>query len=126
MENGETTEHYYNRFVRLAMEAGYAANDTSVANAFLNSFFNEWQIQITTLLCTSYPNLTAWTSGQVFTCALNILGNSKCPMTIVGRADGDWMNNTNNNYPSKGEHGRNGHTQANNNQSFGNEKKRCK
>lgn len=136
MEGGETTEHYYNRFARSAMEAGYAANDTSVADAFLNGFPNEWQIQITTLLCTSHPNLTAWTSGQVFTCALNILGNSKCPMTIVGRANGGRMNNTNNNYPSKGERGRDGRdgrndrggrgghqTQANNNQSFGNERK---
>ncbi|CEP08911.1 hypothetical protein, partial, partial [Parasitella parasitica] len=86
MQGGETVEGYYNRFSRSCAEAGYDAADTSIGDAFLNGFPNEWQIQVTTLLCTSFPGATSWTVGQISSCAMNILNTKKCPFSFVGRA----------------------------------------
>ncbi|CEP12410.1 hypothetical protein [Parasitella parasitica] len=86
MLGGETSEAYFNRFSRACVEAGYDLCDTSIADAFLNGFPDHWQIQITALLCTSFPGVTSWTTQQVASCAINILSTIKCPLTIVGRA----------------------------------------
>ncbi|CEP08909.1 hypothetical protein, partial, partial [Parasitella parasitica] len=73
MLGGETSEAYFNRFSRACVEAGYDLCDTSIADAFLNGFPDHWQIQITALLCTSFPGVTSWTTQQVASCAINIL-----------------------------------------------------
>ncbi|CEP13436.1 hypothetical protein [Parasitella parasitica] len=44
------------------------------------------QIQVSTLLCTSFPRPTSWTVGQISSCAINILNTKKCLFSIVGCA----------------------------------------
>ncbi|KAL9537679.1 hypothetical protein PS6_011709, partial [Mucor atramentarius] len=86
MQGGETTEQYLNRFSRSCVEAGYDSNDTSIPDAFLNGFPTDWQIQITALLCNTFPGQDSWTTNQVADAATNILGNVKRRMSFVGRA----------------------------------------
>ncbi|EPB80983.1 hypothetical protein HMPREF1544_12323 [Mucor circinelloides 1006PhL] len=88
MQGGETTtEQYLNRFSRSSVEAEYDSNDTAIADAFLNGFSTDWQIQITALLCNTFPGQDSWTTNQVARAAMNILGNLKHRhMSFVGRA----------------------------------------
>ncbi|CEP09241.1 hypothetical protein [Parasitella parasitica] len=86
MLGGETSEAYFNRFSRACVGAGYDLCDTSIADVFLNGFPDHWQIQITALLCTSFPGVTSWTTQQVASFTINILSTIKCPLTITGRA----------------------------------------
>ncbi|KAI8635786.1 hypothetical protein BD408DRAFT_438607 [Parasitella parasitica] len=62
-------------------------------HAFLNGFPTDWQIQITALLCNTFPGQDSWTTSQVAGAASNILGNVKRPITIVGRAGSNGSGN---------------------------------
>ncbi|CEP07941.1 hypothetical protein [Parasitella parasitica] len=82
----KTSEAYFNRFSGACVEVGYDICDTPIADAFPNGFPDYWQIQITALLCTSFPDVTSWTIQQVTSCPINILSTIKCLLTIAGRA----------------------------------------
>ncbi|KAL9536380.1 hypothetical protein MBANPS3_012688, partial [Mucor bainieri] len=83
MRTGESTEEYTTRFSKAVSEANYSLDNTTIGDAFLTGFPEEWQTQINTVLLCNHTDRDYWTIDEIHTAAINIYNSKVAPISFV-------------------------------------------
>ncbi|GAN11418.1 conserved hypothetical protein [Mucor ambiguus] len=85
MHSGESTEAYTTRFTKAVTEANYSLDNTTIGDAFLTGFPEEWQTQINTVLLCNHTDRDYWTIDEIHMAAINIYNSKLAPFTFVNK-----------------------------------------
>lgn len=83
MRPGESTEEYTTCFSKAVSEANYSMDNTTIGDAFLTGFPEEWQTQINTVLLCNHTDRDYWTIDEIHTAAINIYNSKVAPISFV-------------------------------------------
>ncbi|KAG2195429.1 hypothetical protein INT46_008462 [Mucor plumbeus] len=86
MRAGETTEEYTARFSKAASDANYSMDNTTVGDAFLTGFPEEWQAQINTVLHCNHTDRDCWIIDEIYTAAINVYNSKPAPISFVNKS----------------------------------------
>lgn len=88
MRAGESTEEYTTRFTKAVSEANYSLDNTTIGDAFLTGFPEEWQTQINTVLLCNHTDRDYWTIDEIHMAAINIYNSKTAPFSFVNKVRG--------------------------------------
>ncbi|CEP16222.1 hypothetical protein [Parasitella parasitica] len=86
MRPGESTEENTIRFSKAATDVYYSLDNTTIGDAFLTGFPEEWQTQIRTVLHCNHSDRDYWTIDEIHTAALNIYSSKPAPISFVNKS----------------------------------------
>lgn len=79
---------FFTRFTKAVSEANYSLDNTTIGDAFLTGFPEEWQTQINTVLLCNHTDRDFWTINEIHMAAINIYNSKPAPLSFVNKVRG--------------------------------------